>query len=489
MSEATSSYPPIRNAAVVGFGTVSPGIVASWLLEGIHVKVYEKNDTAMAKGKKALAAELQALVDNHVIGERDRDAALKWVTYTNTIEEAVRDADLAVEAVTENKDIKRKALQEMKAAMPAGATLATNTSSFTLGELTRNDDGAAIEGLENLGLYHVGLPAHLTQYVEVGSNDVDTSLRLRAFVGKLDSRTFPKSPVVVDTAANRPGHVWNILQADINSAALALLQQWGTVDGEINEEAVDKAAADINKAMHYLGTDWAATAEPLSYLGTGKYGENNWLHAHNDTIVPLKDRAKEAYDILQASTQTLALVLMQEHGEIKGVSHDAINRSMRFLGTRWAGTPVPLMAMNGGGVAVHGTLMHNIVPTLPNGEQRLARFQWFLAEDVSEDIPADLRSIYDATEANMGKLPNAEKRLAAVSHFLMEKGTEPKDIDPKAPFTRPTTQTEEQLLADIGTRAAGLIDTMRMAGMMQPADNVAAAGAEVGSPDTSRARA
>ena len=416
----------IQKAAMIGFGTVSPGIVASWVLNGVDVNVYESSPEALNKGKAALEAELNVLVTKGELTASARDKALQHVHYVDSIEAAMKGAQFALEAVTENLDVKERVLAEMLGTREGNAIIATNTSSFALGQIA-----GRFEDFDTLGLYHVGLPAHLTDYVEAGSNDPETSQRIRTFV-----RQIHKEPVVVDTAADRAGHVWNILQADINSAALALLYKWtqGHEGGD-----VESTAKSINQAMHYLGTDWVATEHPLSVLKGGKYSRNDRLNAHAKTELPLEERAKEAYDMLQTSANSLALSLKQQ-----GVEEAAIERSMRFLGTRWAATENPLMAMSGGGIKVHGTLMHNIIPTLPNNHQR----------DEACGVLLPL---------NLSLLPTAEQRLHAVKHFLHD--VQHPDKAPQAPFAMAQQPTPQEFLDSIAARSAGLIATKHAAGM------------------------
>jgi 3-hydroxybutyryl-CoA dehydrogenase len=124
----------------------------------------------------------------------ERDAALDRIQGTTDLEEAVESADLVIEAVPENLDLKQQVFEDLDAAAPEDAVLASNTSSLSLTEVA-----SVLERPERAVGLHFFNPPHIMDLVEIivaEQTDAETESTATAFVEDLDK----EAVVVRDTA-------------------------------------------------------------------------------------------------------------------------------------------------------------------------------------------------------------------------------------------------------------------------------------------------
>ena len=133
----------IRAVAVIGAGTMGRGIAQTAAVAGYDVVVADADQAALARGLASIHDTLAMLVEKGKIGAAERHAALARLTTSPSLAEGVSGADLVVEAVPESLELKSGIFRELDAAAPAGALLASNTSSLPIGKLaaaTRRPD-------------------------------------------------------------------------------------------------------------------------------------------------------------------------------------------------------------------------------------------------------------------------------------------------------------------------------------------------------------
>lgn len=125
-----------RRIAIVGAGRMGVGIAESLVLAGLEVVVTDVTPQLGQAALERLAGRMHAHADAGLI---DRDAAglATTVRAADGIPSAVEDADLVIEAVTEDMDVKERVLGACAAAAPAGAIMASNTSSLNIDALAR----------------------------------------------------------------------------------------------------------------------------------------------------------------------------------------------------------------------------------------------------------------------------------------------------------------------------------------------------------------
>ncbi|MFB6071494.1 MAG: 3-hydroxyacyl-CoA dehydrogenase family protein [Halobacterium sp.] len=148
--------------AVLGAGTMGHGIAQVSAMAGHDVALRDVDDGVVADGLAAIESNLEGGVDRGKVTPDERDAALERITGTTDLEPAVEAADLVVEAVPEDVDLKRDVLGDAEAAAPDDAVLASNTSSLPVTEIAAAlDDPGGFVGL------HFFNPVHVMELVEV----------------------------------------------------------------------------------------------------------------------------------------------------------------------------------------------------------------------------------------------------------------------------------------------------------------------------------
>jgi 3-hydroxybutyryl-CoA dehydrogenase len=125
----------IQRVAVLGAGTMGAGIAQVCALVGCRTSLFDISDELAQKGLGKIEKSLQKGVDKQKVEPADKEAALGRIRTTSDLAAAVAEADLVVEAAPEDLDLKRKIFGEISAAAPAGAILATNTSSLPVSDI------------------------------------------------------------------------------------------------------------------------------------------------------------------------------------------------------------------------------------------------------------------------------------------------------------------------------------------------------------------
>ncbi len=170
------------------------GIAQVAATAGYDVTIRDIDEEIIEDGLAAIESNLQGGVDRDKLTADEKAAALDRIDATTSLEEAVDDADLVVEAVPEDMEIKQSTFEDVAAAAPDDAVLASNTSSLSVTEIASVLDrpGRAI------GL-HFFNPVHIMGLVEIvvaEQTDEETVDAATEFVEAID-----KEPVTVRDSA------------------------------------------------------------------------------------------------------------------------------------------------------------------------------------------------------------------------------------------------------------------------------------------------
>ncbi|MGA9193211.1 MAG: 3-hydroxybutyryl-CoA dehydrogenase [Anaerolineales bacterium] len=207
----------IRKIVVVGAGTMGNGIAQTAAVSGYEVTMTDVDSDAVARGQETIAKSVARLAEKGKIDEEQKAAALSIATALDM--EAAREADLVVEAATENPKLKLELFTQLDSLAPEKAVLASNTSSISLTRI-----GAATKRPDRVVGMHFFNPVPLMRLLEVvrGLATSDETTKLAIEVG----RQMGKEPV---EAADSPGFISNrILCPMINEAVFALQEGVGT---------------------------------------------------------------------------------------------------------------------------------------------------------------------------------------------------------------------------------------------------------------------
>ncbi|MEQ8906453.1 3-hydroxybutyryl-CoA dehydrogenase [Ekhidna sp.] len=203
----------MKNISVIGSGTMGNGIAHVFAQSGYNVSLIDINETALEKAIATISKNLDRMVQKEKISEADKETALKNITTFTSTEEGVKNADLVVEAATENFDIKKKIFESMDAHAPANAILSTNTSSISITKIA-----AATKRPDKVIGMHFMNPVPVMKLIEVirgyATSDETTNTIMEM------SKKLSKVPVEVN---DYPGFVANrILMPMINEAIITL---------------------------------------------------------------------------------------------------------------------------------------------------------------------------------------------------------------------------------------------------------------------------
>lgn len=205
----------MKNIAVIGSGTMGNGIAHVFAQSGHSVALIDINEEALQKALKTIEKNLDRQLSKGKIDEAARKQTLENITTYSQTEQGVKEADLVVEAATENTALKLKIFQQLDELCPAKTILASNTSSIPITQI-----GAATGRPEKVIGMHFMNPVPVMKLVEVIRGYATTDEVTREVMEL--SRQLGKVPVEVN---DYPGFVANrILMPMINEAVYSLFE-------------------------------------------------------------------------------------------------------------------------------------------------------------------------------------------------------------------------------------------------------------------------
>jgi 3-hydroxybutyryl-CoA dehydrogenase len=210
----------IKTIAVIGAGTMGNGIAQVFAQAGFTVRLVDVGQPMLDRARGAIEKSLARFVEKGRLTAADRDAALKRLTTTTTLDQ-LTDVDYAVEAIVENAEAKAALFASLDAIVRPEAILASNTSSISITRL-----GAATKRPDRVLGMHFMNPVPLMALVEMirGQATSDESMRTAMAL----CAALGKTPV---EAADYPGFIANrILMPMINEAIFAVMEGVGTAD-------------------------------------------------------------------------------------------------------------------------------------------------------------------------------------------------------------------------------------------------------------------
>ncbi|WP_179007724.1 3-hydroxyacyl-CoA dehydrogenase family protein [Winogradskyella forsetii] len=199
----------MKNIAVIGAGTMGNGIAHTFAQSGFKVQLIDISEASLKRGMDTISRNLDRMVAKEKISEADKSDTLGNIkTFTNT-EEGVKNADLVVEAATENLDLKLKIFKQLNEVCNENAILATNTSSISITQIA-----AVTSRPEKVIGMHFMNPVPIMKLVEI-IRGYSTSDEVTSTIMEL-SKTLGKTPTEVN---DYPGFVANrILMPMINES-------------------------------------------------------------------------------------------------------------------------------------------------------------------------------------------------------------------------------------------------------------------------------
>ncbi len=204
----------IQTIGIIGAGTMGNGIAQACSVAGLNAVMQDVNEAALERAIKTIGSSLDRSVRKGAMSEADKAAVLGRIG-TTTSAQALADADLIIEAATENEAIKVKILQGIDAIARPGAIIATNTSSISITRLA-----AAVKRPERFVGMHFFNPVPVMALVEIirGLRTSDATVDAVADL----ARALGKTPIGVKNSA---GFVVNRILCPMINEAVFVLQE------------------------------------------------------------------------------------------------------------------------------------------------------------------------------------------------------------------------------------------------------------------------
>jgi len=216
----------VKTVAVLGAGTMGHGIAHAAMAAGFETVLYDVSQTQLDKGRAAIDAVIQKGVDLGKVSADEAVAMRGRLRLATVVADAVRAADIVIEAAPEKIDLKLSLFRDVEAAAPAHAVLASNTSALSITEMA-----AVLANPARMGGMHFFNPVHRMKLIEV-VKALDTSAETIAVMEAVSARMGKETVLVKES----PGFVTSRINAMIGNEAFYMLQE-----GVASARDIDKA--------------------------------------------------------------------------------------------------------------------------------------------------------------------------------------------------------------------------------------------------------
>ena len=213
----------INRAVVIGSGTMGGGIAMCFANAGIPVTVLDQDEENLKRGLGVVRKNYQSQVDRKRISQGDMDKRMDAIGGALDYD-AIGNADIVVEAVYENLDLKKEIFQRIDKIAPAGAILASNTSALDIDQMAEMTSRPG----DVIGT-HFFSPANVMRLLEVvrgaksSKETIATAMKLGKRLGK-----------IAVLAGNCPGFIGNRMLAGYSRQASLLLLE-GALPAQVDK--------------------------------------------------------------------------------------------------------------------------------------------------------------------------------------------------------------------------------------------------------------
>ena len=222
-----NSINDIKKIAVLGAGTMGPGIAQTFAIGGCEVTMWTRSEATREKAKAALKSSLKTFADQGEIKAEDIDRIFAKINFKENVAEAVEGADFVMETIVEKKEAKEALYAELAAVLPSDVIVASNTSALNIFEIVPE------KLLPQMIICHWYAPPELIPLVEVVKSEqapqeyADIAVALLQKCGK--------TAVLMKKFIQ--GYIVNRLQQCLNREVFYLLD-----NGYCDAEAIDLAS-------------------------------------------------------------------------------------------------------------------------------------------------------------------------------------------------------------------------------------------------------
>ncbi|MDA0978938.1 MAG: 3-hydroxyacyl-CoA dehydrogenase NAD-binding domain-containing protein [Proteobacteria bacterium] len=267
----------INRGSVIGAGTMGGGIAMCFANAGIAVRIHDNDPDNLARGIKVIEGNYARTVSKGRLSQEEMDRRMALIIPTENFDD-LGDADVVIEAVYENLDLKKQIFERLDKVMKAGALLATNTSALDVDAIA-----AATSRPESVCGMHFFSPANVMRLLEVVRGEASSPLVLGTAMAL--GKRLGKVSVM---AGNCPGFIGNrMLAGYTRQAALMILE--GASPAQVDKVIYDFGLAMGPFAMNDMvgldlgwrarkmagGTNEVTARIPDELCELGRYGQKN----------------------------------------------------------------------------------------------------------------------------------------------------------------------------------------------------------------------
>ena len=216
----------VKTVAVLGAGTMGHGIAHAAISAGYDTVMYDIADAAVDKGRSAIEAVIKKSVELGKATDADAAAMKSRLRTSTSVADAVKQADVVIEAAPEKIDLKLKLFKEVEAAAPTHAVFASNTSALSITEMA-----AVLDTPGRMGGMHFFNPVHRMKLIEI-VKALDTTPETIAIMEEVSAKMGKETVLVKES----PGFITTRINAMIGNEAFYMLQ-----DGVASARDIDKA--------------------------------------------------------------------------------------------------------------------------------------------------------------------------------------------------------------------------------------------------------
>jgi len=205
----------LKRVAVVGAGTMGHGIAQVAATAGYQTCITDTESTTLASAVERIAQNLEGGVERGKVSRESADRALGLIDTSPTLEQAVHEAQVVIEAVVENIDVKQDLFRTLDSLTGPETVLATNTSSLSVGTIA----GATQHPARVVGM-HFFNPVHIMKLVEIVVHDGTDQNTIN--VAGILARDMGKEPIQV---RDTPGFASSRLGVVLALEAMRMVEQ------------------------------------------------------------------------------------------------------------------------------------------------------------------------------------------------------------------------------------------------------------------------
>ncbi len=265
---APSGPMKFERVTVVGAGLMGHGIALEFAAHGRQVCLHDISEELLTAAMERVRVGLEVLASAGRIANDDIEPSIQRISTSTDLSEAVKDADLVVEAASENPDLKKKIFAEIDKAAPEHAVLASNSSTYVPSAY-----GSATNRPSQVVGIHYYNPPHLLPGVEI-TKGADTSGEVVELV-KREYELIGKQPAVVHREIQ--GFIGNRLQAALLREAMAIVESGDATAPQLDAIVPAGFGAEFARVGVFKGVqreheedDWSTVEEYFPDLANNR---------------------------------------------------------------------------------------------------------------------------------------------------------------------------------------------------------------------------